>query len=50
VMRTRYCIGFEKGWCGKAEAKKEYILTDEEGKKFKVLFTCGDCGMEIYYL
>lgn len=50
VMRTRYCIGFEKGWCGASEAKKEYILADESGNRFKVIFTCGDCGMDIYCL
>jgi putative protease len=50
VMRTRYCIGFEKGWCGKAEAKKEYTLKDESGNAFRVSFTCGDCGMNIVYI
>ncbi|MCX8042963.1 MAG: U32 family peptidase [Desulfobacterota bacterium] len=52
VMRTKYCIRYELGWCGN---KKEpppgdtiLYLVDEEGRHFRLGFDCSVCCMEVY--
>jgi 23S rRNA 5-hydroxycytidine C2501 synthase len=53
VMTTKYCLRFERGLCtGKPDPLKsspDWILADEEGRKFKLHFDCANCRMEIFY-
>ena len=48
VMRTRYCIGYEKKWCGTPEASLDHFLEDDNGNRFRFECTCDDCGMDLF--
>ncbi len=53
LMSTRYCILKETGRCGggkEIEQMDDFILIDEDGNRFKIVFRCDDCGMDIYFL
>jgi 23S rRNA 5-hydroxycytidine C2501 synthase len=51
VMTTRYCLRYEMGKCsGKARSIKPHppwMLTDRDGRSFRVRFDCQNCRMEI---
>ncbi|MBN2512790.1 MAG: U32 family peptidase [Sedimentisphaerales bacterium] len=51
VMTTKYCLREQLGLCGgqsSAGAADSLFLMDEEGRKFRIDFRCGVCGMAIY--
>jgi 23S rRNA 5-hydroxycytidine C2501 synthase len=48
LMTTRYCVRHEAGLCVKNKnGNSDLILTDDEGRTFRVSFNCDDCVMEI---
>lgn len=51
VMKTRYCIRHQLNLCMKHKndtAAEPLILVDERGNRFRLVFRCDDCGMDIY--
>lgn len=51
VMTTKYCLREQLGLCtGKSsgEAAEAMFLVDEEGRKFRLEFQCGFCGMAVF--
>jgi putative protease len=50
IMKTRYCMKRELGLCAGVKPRQivPLFLTDKRGNRFRVEFTCDDCGMEIY--
>jgi putative protease len=53
VMRTRYCIQHQLGFCdgaGKAGSLREPLyLVDDDGHHYRLRFHCADCEMEVIY-
>jgi len=53
VMTTKYCLRFERGLCsgkpGPLNSSPDWMLLDEEGRKFQLHFDCVKCRMEIFY-
>ncbi len=60
VMRTRYCIKDELGWCPQQDSpshppnmQEPLYLVDEDGHRYRLRFRCGEapdaCGMDIVY-
>ncbi|MGC9523265.1 MAG: peptidase U32 family protein [Anaerolineae bacterium] len=59
VMRTRYCIKDELGWCPRRAASRApdvqepLYLVDEDGHRYRLRFRCDEapdgCGMDIVY-
>ena len=45
LMRTKHCLKFASGLCGKA-CKKLYLV-DSNGKKYPLKFDCKNCEMVI---
>ncbi len=45
LMRTKHCLKFAAGVCGKNVGK--LYLQDEKGKKYPLLFDCKNCEMAI---
>jgi hypothetical protein len=45
LMRTKHCLKFASGLCGKAT--KKLYLQDEKGKKYPLRFDCKNCEMVI---
>ncbi len=51
LMNTQYCILKELEFCnGKRIKNSDMILKDEDGNRFRLVFKCGDCGMDVYFL
>jgi putative protease len=52
LMTTRLCLQYELGRCGGenpgGRPRPDWILTDGDGRRFRVCFACGRCEMEIY--
>jgi putative protease len=53
VMRTRYCLKREMDWCPKKHnniyEQRTLFLKDIEGHKYRLIFDCSECEMEIVY-
>ncbi len=53
VMRTRYCIQHQLGYCDGAQKterlQEPLFLIDQEGRRYRLRFRCSDCEMEILY-
>ena len=45
LMRTKHCLKFATGLCGKA-CKKLYLV-DSKGKKYPLKFDCKNCEMVV---
>jgi len=52
VMRTKYCLRRELGWCAGKEGQAEPLyVEDEEGRRYELRFRCRaeeGCGMNLY--
>ncbi len=49
VMTTKYCLRRQMGVCGgTAKQANAMFLEDEDGRRFRVEFLCGPCGMKLY--
>ena len=51
VMTTKYCLRNELGLCtsaGQGGRDEPLLLIDEDGRKFRIEFRCGICGMDIF--
>jgi putative protease len=53
VMSTRYCILEELGHCRDGRRESPFtgplFLKDREGRKYELVFRCGDCGMDVIF-
>jgi putative protease len=52
VMTTRYCLRKELGLCQGANSgspAEPLILQDEDGREYELQFSCGRCGMEVFF-
>lgn len=53
VMRAKYCLKHQLGWCplyeGTLRAREPLFLVDEEGRRFELRFDCAACEMEIVF-
>ncbi len=47
VMTTKYCIRRQLGMCTGKDNSSPLLLTDENGNRFKLIFNCGECGMDV---
>ena len=54
VMRTRYCLRHQLGWCPSGQHhprwREPLCLLDEEGRRFELRFDCRSCEMEIIFV
>jgi 23S rRNA 5-hydroxycytidine C2501 synthase len=48
VMTTKYCLRRQLGLCEPNAAP--LVLEDEDGRRFRLRFLCGPCGMEIDWI
>jgi len=52
VMTARYCIKYELGLCqrpgGRESARDPHYLVDEAGRRFRLVFDCAACRMEVF--
>ncbi len=48
VMTTKYCLRKQLGICTGKDNSSPLFLTDENGNRFKLIFRCGECGMDIF--
>lgn len=53
VMRTRYCLAHQLGWCAgdrrRRPLREPLTLVDEDGRRYGVRFDCRACEMEIVF-
>ncbi|HOU15331.1 MAG TPA: U32 family peptidase [Anaerolineae bacterium] len=53
VMRTRYCLLHQLGYCrrekGVPSLAEPLSLVDEDGHKYPLRFDCANCEMEVFY-
>ena len=53
VMRTRYCIKHQLGYCQgtpqASELREPLYLVDEDGHRYRLRFDCAACEMEVIY-
>jgi putative protease len=53
VMRTRYCLAHQLGWCAgdrrRRPLREPLTLVDENGRRYGVRFDCRACEMEIVF-
>jgi len=52
VMTTRYCLRKELSLCrgdGDGDPAEPLILQDEDGREYELHFSCGRCGMGIFF-
>jgi putative protease len=52
VMFCKHCIRYAMGWCptkqnGKSPYKEPYYLQSMDGKRFKLVFDCKNCIMNL---
>ena len=53
VMTTKYCIRYELGWCHKERKTSVHdplYLVDFEGRRFRLVFDCVSCQMEVVFI
>ena len=48
VMTTKYCIRKQLGICAGKDNTAPLFLSDGNGNRFRLIFRCGDCGMDIF--
>jgi putative protease len=53
VMRTRYCIKHQLGFCHREgnvpRLREPLYLVDEHGHEYELRFDCTDCEMEVFF-
>lgn len=53
VMRTRYCIKHQLGFCSRKgdvpSLKEPLYLVDDDGHKYRLRFDCADCEMKVFF-
>ncbi len=54
VMRTRYCLAHQLGYCGgdrrRRPLREPLALVDEDGRRYGLRFDCRACEMEVVFV